>query len=74
MEFLKNIKQNFGNFGISFLAGSILIFTSFHCMKRIGMALSNPLQTFFLNKRTTPPRTHRINGVKSQILKPTFLA
>ena len=27
-----------------------------------------------LSAQTTPPRTHRVNGVKSQILKPTFLA
>ena len=28
----------------------------------------------FKKTQPTPPRTHRINGVKSQILKPTFLA
>ena len=29
--------------------------------------------THFLDQ-TTPPRTHRVNGVKSEILKPIFLA
>ena len=28
--------------------------------------------TVSISIRLTPPRTHRINGVKSQILKPTF--
>ena len=75
LDMLLRILQYFVMAWAEFLLGASLFLTEhWKFTQRYNefntVTISNPVALFF----TTPPRTPRISGLKSQILKPTFLS